>query len=735
MGVIMSTYYGGRSEVRIRRQIARVLYCDFLSMYPTVCTLMKLWRFVIAQRVGWCNATVATRRRLERVDVEGLRKPMAWETLSTLVQVEPDKSIFPVRARYNGTQHTTGLNCLSSQEPLWYTLADCIACKLLTGQLPKVLQAIHFFPIGIQNGLTSVTIAGNPAYVVDPNKDDFYKKLIELRNEERTATKDGLQVETEESDDAQQAIKILANATSYGIFMERNVTEQKSRKQIRCFGPSGEPFTALVKNLETSGRFFHPLLGTLITGGARLMLAIAEHLADQNAIGWAFCDTDSMALAKPSEMSERDFLKRAKTVQEWFTPLNPYAMKGPLFKIEKVNYRPKNGKLTKQLRPLFCWAISAKRYALFNTDRHRRPIIRKASAHGLGHLLPPTDDQSSLPPDMPEPTPILDMKELKRWQYGFWYRILQAALQNHPDQVNLEGLSFDQAAASRYAATSPALLRWFKKHNRRKSYGAQVKPFGFMYACQGRAGYLSDAKNPGRPDRRKSFKRPKVVAPYDRDLARALEKCFDRETSKSISIDRLESYRAVLAQYHMRPEYKFDNADFTDAGLTVRRYVVSTAIEHIGKEANRWEEQYYLGHEREARIIYGTSPDAFQLTLDSVILESQNHGLRKLAEASGLSVGEISTLRTGRGRPSLETLMKLIAGIEIVRSEKSEFDHQARTIIAAVRQRCQQISVREFARLAGIDNGNLIKVLNGSRRPTRTVLSRLESTLARIRQS
>ena len=34
----MSTYYGGRSEVRMRRMAVRVLYCDFLSMYPTVST-------------------------------------------------------------------------------------------------------------------------------------------------------------------------------------------------------------------------------------------------------------------------------------------------------------------------------------------------------------------------------------------------------------------------------------------------------------------------------------------------------------------------------------------------------------------------------------------------------------------------------------------------------------------------------------------------------------------------
>ena len=52
-GVIMSAYFGGRAEVRWRREIRQVLYCDFLSMYPTVCTLMGLWRFVIAQGMEW----------------------------------------------------------------------------------------------------------------------------------------------------------------------------------------------------------------------------------------------------------------------------------------------------------------------------------------------------------------------------------------------------------------------------------------------------------------------------------------------------------------------------------------------------------------------------------------------------------------------------------------------------------------------------------------------------------
>jgi hypothetical protein len=39
----MTGYYGGRSECRDRKEIRPVVYCDFLSMYPTVNSLTGLW--------------------------------------------------------------------------------------------------------------------------------------------------------------------------------------------------------------------------------------------------------------------------------------------------------------------------------------------------------------------------------------------------------------------------------------------------------------------------------------------------------------------------------------------------------------------------------------------------------------------------------------------------------------------------------------------------------------------
>ncbi len=176
------------------------------------------------------------------------------------------------------------------------------------------------------------------------------------------------------------------------MFVELNIAELDDKELRECYGPSGEPFPTSTRKIEEPGRYFHPLLATLITGAARLMLAIAATLAVKGGLDWAFCDTDSMALAKPDTMGDQEFYDAARSICDWFIPLNPYERKEPLFKIEEANYAIRADKLTTGLAPLYCFAISDKRYALFNLDRDGRSVIRKASAHGLGH---PSPDQSN----------------------------------------------------------------------------------------------------------------------------------------------------------------------------------------------------------------------------------------------------------------------------------------------------------------------------------------------------
>jgi hypothetical protein len=55
LGVAMQSYYGGRAEVRIRHTPVPLVYTDFLSQYPTVNTLMELWKLLIENSDGYCR--------------------------------------------------------------------------------------------------------------------------------------------------------------------------------------------------------------------------------------------------------------------------------------------------------------------------------------------------------------------------------------------------------------------------------------------------------------------------------------------------------------------------------------------------------------------------------------------------------------------------------------------------------------------------------------------------------
>src|SRR5271167_138440 len=143
IGAIMSSYFGGRAEVHRRREIVQTLYTDFTSMYPTVCSLLGLWRFVIALGMTHEDATADAQAFLDRATVANLKRSETWRELLVLVQVVPDADIFPVRARYGSEPIATiGLNYLSAHQPLWFTLADCLASKLLES-VRKVYEGLQ----------------------------------------------------------------------------------------------------------------------------------------------------------------------------------------------------------------------------------------------------------------------------------------------------------------------------------------------------------------------------------------------------------------------------------------------------------------------------------------------------------------------------------------------------------------------------------------------------------------
>lgn len=703
---IMGSYFGGRSEIRIRRDVRQVVLCDFLSMYPTVCTLMGLWRFITADGVTWRDATAETVALLDTVDIGTLQSQAIWSELTTLVRVLPDGDVFPVRAGYSDEPQTTiGANHLTSDTPLWFTLADCIAAKLATGKAPKVIEAVAYSPGPIQVGLYPVDIAGNPEFRVDPATTDFFKRMIELRQSIKIRRDAASGDERDELDIEQNALKIAANSTSYGMYVEVNVAKLTKRHATTVHSSTCDPFDFASDKAEEPGPYFHPLLATLITGAARLMLAVTERLVSDRGLQWAFCDTDSMAIARPSDMEAAEFAAKVAAIVDWFAALNPYEFGGSILNVEKVNFALDD---STRPEPLFCWAVSSKRYALFNVGNDGAPIMRKVSAHGLGHLLQPYDANNPAV-GIPAPDETVLKDGIALWHCDLWFQIVSAALAGHPDQVALDyHPALAAPAISRYGASSPDLLRWFKVWNRKRAYRDQVKPFGFLLAMSARPNPEGEwiIEN-HRTEKRRSAKRPKPISPYDRDFAKAVTSAFDRETDEPVPATALKSYGEALAQYHIQPESKFLKANYLDRGVTTRRHVRMTATRHIGKESNDWGRQAILGWDAEAQPDYGMGHGDRSRLAETLTGFVADVGLAKAATALRTNPVRLKRALPGSGVIAERLLQSIAAHLPAALETRATACRDRESERQVLREAIDRDGLRETARRLGVDASNL----------------------------
>ena len=591
---IMETYYGGRAEVRLRRMLMEVLYCDFKSMYPTVNALLGFNEYLVAKGFETFDRTDDVREFVDRIQIDDLRNRETWKKLHAIVKVKPKDDLFPVRAKYSEavlrldgatnykSSHSPkiGLNHLTYDGEIYYTLADVVVSKLLNGKSPDIVKAIGFKPGPRQERLRPINLLGRSDYRFDPNTDDLFVSLINMRDEAKA-----------KGDPIEKQLKILANSTCYGIFAEFIRENPSVLEALLIYTADRNVHNIQSRAFERPGTYFNPFLASTITGAARLMLACAEYLSFDHGLNWAFCDTDSIALANADDLPRKEFHRRCSKVIDWFEPLNPYEEPGSILKIEDANYKVGTAKTTKELVPLYVWAISAKRYALFNLDAQRRPDIRKASAHGLGHLLTPSKEYKSAE-NVPIASASLSDIGVSQWQYDLWYQIIKAALYGHPNQVSLDyHPALSLPAQSRYSATSPDLLGWMKHFNREKPYNNQVKPFGFMITPIPKRGVWSEPETVivaepkrGRPTKRKDCK---PIAPFGTELEEDCNSVFDRETGELVGVDRLKTYEEVLALYHLSPECKFENGESWDRGETGRRRIIASQKHLIGKEANK----------------------------------------------------------------------------------------------------------------------------------------------------
>lgn len=465
------------------------------------------------------------------------------------------------------------------------------------------------------------------------------------------------------------------------------------------------------------------MVGTLITGAARLLLAITERLAEDSDLTWAFCDTDSMALANYQKLDDLVFSQRVRAIREWFSVLSPYDDERPLLKLEhELKDSPSLA--------LYCLAISAKRYVLFNIDTDGKPVIRRASAHGMGQYMPPYGNDhiissSGITPEQIKETGLL------RWHLDVWYGIITNALAGNMLYFSpVEGEQFAIPATCRYAATSPHVLRWVAPFNKskkgKKASHEQIKPFGFIQI------YQSDQQDemfvlPGKA--KTSGLKPHIMSPFNKDLKKAALQCFDCTTGIPVKDSSLKTLQHLLADYHLRPEAKFLNGRPYDIGMTQRRHGMLSAVHNIGKEANRLDEQTYLGDDPDEQSEYGLGSVQRQHFLDDICKAEVKFGAKRLALAINVSQHHVRDICKGKSQPSDEMLSRLfmiIKTIEISAVAEIEYEQgllsQARTMTEA-----KTITIREMAQKIGVDASNLAKLLLGKRHASETLIKKLDN--------
>ncbi len=64
-------------------------------------------------------------------------------------------------------------------------------------------------------------------------------------------------------------MKITANATAYGIPIEINVVEHRTKVPVTVHRPDGTSYRTRTKHTEEPGRYVHPLVATLVASGGR----------------------------------------------------------------------------------------------------------------------------------------------------------------------------------------------------------------------------------------------------------------------------------------------------------------------------------------------------------------------------------------------------------------------------------------------------------------------------------
>jgi len=525
-------------------------------MYPTLFVLFGMYQLLIAEKIDHKDTTQETQRFLDKITITEINQPETWPKMLTLCKIVPDEEILPVRSDYSKALNT-GINHLKSDDgtALWFTLPDLIQSKLLEGKNSKILQAITFYPQGVQSGLRDIEILDG----VFLNKgEDLFQKLIECRFE--------IQKKNDKtSKQLQKILKIIANSTCYGKFIQLNTRKTIQKKKVTVYGL--DSFYVETNKMENPDKFFHPIISVFLTAGSRLILAAAEHLLEQKGGYLMYCDTDSVFVSP----------ENARMIQDFFRPLNPYSENIEMFKVQEEN--------GKRLEDVTCLAISSKRYVVY--DYNDSIVIYKYSNHELGHYIG------------------VDHKQ-------FWHDIILVNY-NPEKEHSITSKNETKYAMSKLSITNYSFWNSFDGANQGKKYSEMTRPY--------------DAVLVGTACRKDSEGRP--IIPFVPKNGQNYDEIpfmpFVAKSGKSYpnpdSLDSVEYWKKMSLIFHEYKNHKEVKLDCIN-NMAKRKHLVfgKESIRYVGKEVHDLESSKVFGISDDS-ITYENEQEKIHRMIKSLTLE------------------------------------------------------------------------------------------------------------------
>lgn len=578
----------------------------------------------------------------ERPSIESARKAAA----AIVPEIEGDPS----------SHRLVSIGPLHSNTPLWYAGPDLAAAAIAGAGRPRVRQAWRLQPEGVQETLRPVPFRGDPRDRIDPRTTNPFQRLVELRKRKSDDTLD--------DDLRSDGYKVIANSGAYGIFVEttpEDIDPRAPRPLTPVHVRGLHEFDACVERPE----FHSPLcsfpIASLVTSGARLLLAVAERLVHDASGEVAYCDTDSLMIAAtehgsfvPCEGGPYVFAdgRRAVRALSWaqvdrilddLAALNVYdreVVAGSSFELEDENCDEAGRR-----RQLWYFGTREKSYALYGRDGDGAPVLVKHSAHTIGQYSSPYGRDPQ-----------------RRWIAEAWEYTIRQELGLPVD----DPAWFDLPAVSQVTLTTCNLMRHYQKTS---------EPFDFVAVAQlAYPGLVRCCEAP----------RPSCVRLWD--LARWAEQLW-RCLSCGAAIDPyladtsepiFKTYRRVVASLARSVELKRLCADGLEPapgklrGLTIPRPVHVTSIQHMGKEVI--VDPTDTAEDLTAEQLSATDPVIYRderEKLDALRAEIRAIGVNAVSREADVSRSRVQAFVNGGATPHASTLANLEAAVRRLRQASS----------------------------------------------------------------